>query len=279
MPEDEGQSVSNPHVLRNVLMGIAIVYVAVSLYFIFDMRGRVDALERSQKTASDELARLDKGLGGTQSNLKASTEALAERLGTTEKEISARAAQLQRQQRAAEQQIKGISGITEQHQQQLSQVTGEVAGVKTDLGGTKTDLASTKSDLEATKAKLESTIGDLHVQSGLIAHTRDDLEILKHRGDRNIYEFTLTKNKRTPVSTVSLELKKTDPKKSRFTLNVLADDRTIEKKDRTLFEPMQFLTGREKNLYEVVVLSVDKNKVTGYMSTPKTATVPPGSAQ
>ncbi len=269
MPEAEGQSVGTSNTLRNVVLGVAILYVVVSLYFIFEMRGRINDLEHSQKTASDAIARLDKSVGGTQANLKASTEALAERLGTTEKEISDRASQLQRQQRAADQRIKGISGITEQHQQQLQQVTGDVAGVKTDLGGAKTDLATTKSDLEATKAKLERTIGDLNVQSGLIARTRDDVDTLRRRGDRNIYEFTLTKGSRTPVSTISLELKKTDAKKSRFTLNVLADDRTIEKKDRTLFEPMQFYTGREKQLYEVVVLSVDKNKVTGYLSTPK----------
>ena len=272
MQEDEGQSVGSGHVLRNVLLGVAIVYVAVSVYFITDMRGRITALEESQHTASAELARVDKSLGGTQSHLKASTEALAERLGTTEKEISDRAAQLQRQQRATEQRIAAESA---QHQQALSAVSGEVAGVKTDLGGTKTDLASTKSDLEATKAKLERTIGDLNVQSGLIARTQGDLETLRHRGDRNIFEFTLTKGSRTPVSTISLELRKVDPKKSRFTMNVLADDRTIEKKDRTLFEPMQFYSGREKQLYEVVVLSVAKNKVTGYLSTPKTAGAPP----
>jgi TonB family protein len=38
--------------------------------------------------------------------------------------------------------------------------------------------------------ELHSTIGDLGVQSGLIANTRSDLEILKHKGDRNYYEFT-----------------------------------------------------------------------------------------
>jgi hypothetical protein len=109
----------------------------------------------------------------------------------------------------------------------------------------------------------------------LIAHTRNDLEILKHRGDRNIYEFALQKGARpTPVSTISLQLKKVDGKKGKFTLNVMADDRTIEKKDRTLFEPLQFYTGRDRNLYEVVVLSADKNKITGYMSTPKGAPVP-----
>ncbi len=270
MPEYEGQSPS--HLLRNILLAIAAVYVVVSMYFIFEMRARIQSLERASKTTGEQVAKLDKSVGGAQSNLKASTEALAERLGTTEKEISGRAAQLQREQRATEQRL---TGIATEHTQAISQVSGEVAGVKSELGGAKTDIASTRSDLDATKKKLETALGDLNIQSGLIARTRDDLETLKHRGDRNYFEFTLTKGARpTPIAAISLQLKKTDAKKSRFTLNVLADDRTIEKKDRTLFEPMQFLSGREKQLYELVIMTVDKNKVTGYLSTPKTAAAP-----
>jgi hypothetical protein len=87
--------------------------------------------------------------------------------------------------------------------------------------------------------------------------------------------FTLVKgSKPTPVGTISLQLKKTDQKKSKFTMNVLADDRTIEKKDRTVAEPMQFYSGRDRQLFEVVVLTVEKNKITGYMSTPKGGAAP-----
>ena len=68
---------------------------------------------------------------------------------------------------------------------------------------------------------------------------------------------------------MSLQLKKTDPKKSKFTLYVLAEDKKIEKKDRTINEPLQFYTGRDRALFEVVVNSVDKNTVTGYLSTPE----------
>jgi hypothetical protein len=143
------------------------------------------------------------------------------------------------------------------------------------VGGVKTDVASTKADLEATKARLQSTIGDLGVQSGLIATTRSDLEALKHKGDRNYYEFTLLKGaKPQPVSTVSLQLKKADSKKGKFTLNVTSDDKTIEKKDRNVAEPIQFYSGREHMLFELVIWTVDKDKATGYLSTPKGAPVP-----
>lgn len=272
MPE-EGEVVTRSNTVRNIIIGVAVVYVIASLYFIFETRGRVASLEKAQQGTVSDVKTLTHRMGSNEANLKASNEELGSKLGMTEQELqtrlAARSAQLERQQKAAEQRINA------EHKQAMNQVTGEVAGVRNDLGSAKTDIASTKTDLEATKAKLERAIGDLGVQSGLIAHTRDELEVLKHRGDRNYYEFTLQKGaKPTPVSTISLQLKKADQKKGRFTLNVVADDRTIEKKDRTMLEPLQFYTGRERNLYEVVVFSVDKNKVSGYMTTPKGVPAP-----
>jgi hypothetical protein len=76
------------------------------------------------------------------------------------------------------------------------------------------------------------------------------------------------------VATVSLQLKKTDAKRGKYTLNVSADDKTIEKRDRTVAEPIQFYSGRDHLLFELVVWSVDKKKATGYLSTPKNAPVP-----
>jgi hypothetical protein len=146
--------------------------------------------------------------------------------------------------------------------------------VKTDVGGVKTDVAQTKTDLQNTQAQLQSMKGDMGVQSGLIATNHDELEILKHKGDRNYYEFTLHKNQRQPVSTVGLELKKADTKHSRYTLEVYADDKKIEKKDRGLNEPVQFYTGKDNYLYELVVNNMSKDQIQGYVSTPKAAPAP-----
>lgn len=248
-----------------ILLLLAIVYVAGSLYFLFALRGRIEQLGKDQQANKAQIAELSRRL----QSAEAEAETLGQQVGMTKKQLSQRAAELQAQQRAAE------ARLAAEQKQQISQVSGEVAGVRTDVGGVKTDVASTKADLEATKAKLASAIGDLGVQSGLIARTRDDLEILKHRGDRNYYEFTLVKGASPqPVSTVSLQLKKTDAKKGRFTLNVTADDRTIEKKDRSINEPIQFYTGRDRMLYELVVWTVDKKKATGYLTTPKGAPQP-----
>jgi hypothetical protein len=116
---------------------------------------------------------------------------------------------LQRQQQAA---AAKIAEQAAEEKKDVSAVSGEVGNVKTDVGGVKTDVAATKASLDATIAKLQGTIGDLGVQSGLIANTRSDLEALKHKGDRQYYEFSLLKGaKPQAFSTVALQLKKTDP--------------------------------------------------------------------
>jgi hypothetical protein len=253
-----------------LLVLLAVIYVAASLYFLVDVRGQVTKLVHDQAASQKEIGEL----AARMQSAEAEAETLGQQVGITKKELAARAQELQRAQRAAEERL------AKEQKEQISAVSGEVAGVKSDVGGVKTDVASTKADLEATKAKLQSTIGDLGVQSGLIANTRGDLEILKHKGDRNYYEFTLIKGaKAQPISTVGLQLKKTDPKKGKFTLNVTSDDKTIEKKDRNVSEPIQFYSGRDRMLYELVVWTVDKNKATGYLSTPKNAPVPVTATQ
>src|SRR6202043_3195877 len=116
--------------------------------------------------------------------------------------------------------------------------------------------------------------GDMGVMSGLIAHNRDDLEELKRRGDRNYYEFKVAKSK-TPqrVGPVQLTLTKVDQKKAKYTMTVFVDDRSIEKRDKTAGEPVQFyLKGAARMTpYEIVVFDVGKNDINGYLSTPKDA--------
>jgi outer membrane murein-binding lipoprotein Lpp len=271
---DEGQEVAEIHTESDgnagkwIALLLAVIYVAGSVYFFYMLRGRIDELSKGQSASNSEIAELTKRMQSAESD----SEALAKQLGMTKKELADRSAELQREQHAAEQRL------TEEQKKEasrISQVSGDVSSVKTDVGGVKTDVASTKTELTATIAKLQSTIGDLGVQSGLIANTRADLEVLKHKGDRNYYEFTLIKGASPqPVSTISLQLKKTDPKRGKFTINVSADDRTIEKKDRNVSEPIQFYTGRDHMLYELVVWSVDKKQATGYLSTPKNAPTP-----
>ena len=160
-----------------ILMLLGVVYVAASIYLLFDLRGRVDKLGQEQVASHAQIGELTRRIRSAE----AEAEALGVKVGMTKKELVTRAEQLQQAQRDAE------ARLSKEQKEQISAVSGEVAGVKSDVGGVKTDVATTKSDLEATKAKLESTIGDLGLQSGLVAKTSDDLEVLKHKGDRNYY--------------------------------------------------------------------------------------------
>jgi DNA repair exonuclease SbcCD ATPase subunit len=251
-----------------ILIIVAIVVIAGFAYAQYSTHTKLgtlsDQLEASNAQVRELQARIQ--------NAEAQQETLARQAGMTKKELTQRTAELQAQQRAEASRFEQEQTA---QKQAISEVSGDVAGVKTDVGGVKTDVASTKADLEATKAKLQTAVGDITGQSELIATTRADLEVLKHKGDRNYYEFTLLRGaKPQAVSTVSLQLRKTDPKHGKFTMNVTADDRTIEKKDRNIAEPIQFYSGREHLLFELVVWTVDKKKATGYLSTPKNAPVP-----
>ena len=256
---------SGSNVGKWILLALAIVFVAGAVFFGYDMHNKVAKLTEDQTASQQQIANLTKRM----QSAEADSEALGEKIGLTKKEMAERAAELQRMQAASAQKL------AEQEKKDVNAVAGEVGTVKSDVGGVKTDLGTTKASLEETKAQLQHTIGDLGVQSGLIANTRGDLEVLKHKGDRQYYEFTLLKGaKPQAISTVTLQLKKTDPKRGKYNLNVTADDKTIEKKDRTQSEPVQFYTGRDHMLFELVVWTVEKNKITGYLSTPKNAPVP-----
>jgi outer membrane murein-binding lipoprotein Lpp len=251
-----------------ILIVLAVLFAGATVYGYVTTQQHIDKLTKDLNDSQTQVAELKNRM----QTAEASEETLGHQLGLTKKELTQRALQLQLQQKEAESRLEQEE---KQSQQQIGQVSGEVAGVKTDVGGVRTDVASTMADLEATKAKLQSAVGDLGVQSGLIAHTASDLETLKHKGDRNYYEFTLLRGaKPQPVATVSLQLKKTDAKHGKFTVNVTSDDKTIEKRDRNIAEPIQFYSGRDHLLFELVVWTVDKNKATGYLSTPKNAPVP-----
>ncbi len=171
-------------------------------------------------------------------DLKGQLEVTTQKLGFTQAELA--------QARALAQNIRQTQKdsdekLTAQIGQVKQDTDAKIGAVSTDLTGAKSDISATKQDLEATKAKLTSTVGDLGVQSGLIARNQEELDQLKRSGERNIFELHLTKSKTpTHVGPIQVTLTKTDPKKFKYTLMVVADDKTIEKKDKTADEPVQF---------------------------------------
>ena len=268
----ESFSASKSPFLLYVLLVVVTIYLIMSSYLVFNTLSRLESTEAGQWASIEKLKQRQ---SQTEREIAASNDSLAQRLGVTEQDLQwslqVRADELQRQQRGL---AKRLHDQAEQQQEQIGQINGQVSSVRTELGGAKTEIADTRTQLASTNAKLDSAIGDLNGQSHLIARTREELELLRHRGDRSYFEFTLYRGSSpTPVSTVSLQLKKVNAKKNRFTLNVLADDRTVEKKDRGIAEPLQFYTGRDHLLYEVVIWTTENNRVTGYLSTPKSVTI------
>lgn len=254
------------------LLGFAALASLAGLIWSYTLENRLEKSQVLLAAAQQQNAKLSQELSETDARLRVTSETLGRSVGMTQRQLDLRAKELlQRQQADASR----FEQEQEASQKQIGAVSGEVSNVKTDVGGVKTDVAQTKTELQSTEAKLQSTIGDLGVASGLIATNGKELEILKHKGDRNYYEFTLVKGaKPTPLSGVSLVLKKADQKHSRYTMLVEADDRTIEKKDKGLNEPVQFYTGKTSLLYEVVVNNISKNQVAGYLATPKNAPTP-----
>ena len=254
-------------------IAIAVLAAVGGLVWSYALSNRIAHQESALAEANQQNAKLEAELRETNARLRVATDELGKSVGLTQKQMDARAAQIVAREAAEN---KRLEAAQQQTAQQVTAVQSDVSGVKTDVGGVKTDLGKTQNDLAAAVAQLTTMKGDLDNHSTLIARNGAELEVLKHKGDRNYYEFTLTKGQRKPVGTVSLELKKADQKKSKFTLEVFADDKQYDKKDRNVNEPLQFYAGKDPALYEIVVNTVgSKNQISGYLSTPKGAPAPP----
>lgn len=255
-------------------VAVALLAGLSGLVWCYNLQKNLGDAQKKLTVSAQKNVELSQQLEATNARLRATSQTLGQSVGMTQKQIELKTQSIIAQQRAADAKIAEAQAATAANQKQIGAVSTEVSSVKTDVGGVKTDVAATKTDLEATKTRLTRVVGDAGVMSGLIATNHDELEILKHKGDRNYYEFTLQKGGQpTLLSTVKLQLKKADQKHSRYTLNVSSDDKVIEKKDKGLDEPVQFYTGKDPVLYELVVNAIDKNKVSGYLSTPKNKAV------
>jgi hypothetical protein len=266
--------------VSGALIGVVAAALILSLgglIWSYVLSTHISHQEAALTQANQQNAKLAAELRETDARLKVATQELGQSLGLTQKQLEARSQEILRREQADSARLeKDQKAAAQAANQQISAVSSQVSDVKTDVGGVKTDVAKTQSDLATAISQLQSMKGDLSDHTSLIARNRDELEVLKHKGDRTYYEFTLVKGQKKPVGTVSLELKKADAKKSRFTMTVYSDDRSYEKKDRNLNEPLQFYGGKDPALYEIVVNSVSaKNTVTGYLSVPKGAPAPP----
>jgi hypothetical protein len=244
--------------LAMVGIGLAVAALGVATYLLVELRDarRQIAELTDQATKSDKRAKeLDLGLAA----VRGQTAKIGERAGVTAAELEKTAAAARQ---LREEQRKG--------QADLETLGGEVGKVKDDVEANKAAVEASKAAIEETQARLQSAIGDLGEQSGLIARNAEEVAALKRAGLREYYEFDITKAKSpAAVGPVAVRLKDADAKRHKFNMVLVVDDVEIEKKDKTLLEPVQFYRKGSRLLNEIVVYAVQRDRITGYLSTPK----------
>jgi hypothetical protein len=159
-----------------------------------------------------------------------------------------------------------VAEVQKESDSKITSVSGDVKTVASNLEVTRQDLAASRRDLVDVKNAL----------SDQIAKNSSELAALRAKGERNFVEFDIKKGKKnemTRVGDIRLELRATDTKKQKYGIMIQVDDKTLEKKDKLANEPVQFLVGKEALRYEVVVNRVDKDRIVGYLSTPKDKTL------
>src|SRR5215472_5935548 len=270
---DTGGFPPQNHISRFTTVLVILALLAIGeIYSIARISTVRQTLEKQQALMRQELdAQFSSKLAGLEdSNLKQLTALRAEldqtagRMGSTGQELNRARAM--------------VAGLQKRQQQQADELKKEIAKKADDekLGALSQDVSTTQTDLASTKQNVDQLSKDLGMARSelgtLIARNHDDIEALRKLGERDYFEFTLTKNQRQNIAGLGLTLKKTNVKHSRFDLNLLADDLQVEKKGRTVDEPIFFYLGGSKKPYELVVNKVESDRVIGYVSTPKGAT-------
>lgn len=222
----------------------------------------------------ERLQAVNSDLEAMKTNEEKTSTALRQSRALAQKSSQELQASLEDQQK---QTSDAIAQLKDSTNSSISAVSTDVSTVKTDVGGVRTDVTGLRSDLGTTQTNLDKTssdlkraMGDMGVMSGLIATNAKDLAALRALGERNYTEFDITKkdlNKK--IGDVAITLKKADAKGSRYTVAVFADDKLVEKRDRTINEPVQLYLGGNRLPYEIVVNQVKKDEIVGYLSAPK----------
>ncbi|MBV8864899.1 MAG: hypothetical protein JO210_05805 [Acidobacteriaceae bacterium] len=261
---------------KTPLLIAALVLLAAANVFLFVQ------LDRVKTDSRNEAAKLSAEFNGAMEKMRIDSNEEVQRSRRSVDQLQARLAQQRRAAEVAvgqakveaEQKVQSLQQKVAQEQaaQQaaISQVKQTADTATTQISNVSTDLGNTKTQLEQTVANLKRATGELDNHASLIATNGKELQALRELGERNYSEFTIVKSKKpTRVGDVMVELKKVDVKKNQFTIAITVDDKTVERKDRTINEPIQFLTSKAHQPDELVINKVSKNTIVGYLATPK----------
>jgi len=268
-----------------ILFGAVIALLVANGYLFYQLdRVRMD-MSKTREALATEIANLRETSSVTTQTSRRNLDTLRDELETARRQAAMAAGQakveaqrhaddiarrLETEQKKAQQAVQGeISQVRET----ATATNSKLGEVSTEVGSVKTEVAATKGELEKTISDLKRVTGDLGMQSGLIATNAKEIGALRALGDRNIFEFKLGKTKAPQkIGDIALQLKRTDPKKNKYTVDLVADDKKVEKKDKGVNEPLQFLVSKAPGRpYELIVNEVKKDLIVGYLSTPKVA--------
>lgn len=274
MLEDEdldGEQKNSPGILI-LTAGLSFLLAIGALVWIYFLQGQLETNQAKLAQAQEHIDHLSAQQSEIWRQMRATNDEFGAKLGITQQQIESRAQSILHQQQVTNASIARQQAAT---QKSVTDVSHAVSNVQTDVGGVKQEVVSTQKELASTEQQLHAVVGDLGVQSGLIATNSKQLDYLKQLGDRDYFQFTLHKGQpASSISIVKLQLKKADLKHSRYSLVIYSDDKKIEKKNRDLDEPLQFYTGKTPMLFEVVVNRIEKDEVSGYLSAPRSAPKP-----
>ncbi len=281
LPRNAGGGAVTP-VAIVLLVAIAIL-AGTNVYTLLQLKEF--RLEVGEQFVSHEerLALLDGNVARTSSDLETQVGEVKSLVESTEKQIDVKTRQVENKVLSrAETLEKELEATRETSEAQITEVGGRLAEYQEDtqskvgaLDGrvdtVKKEVDENRAELEKAVAELTSVKGDLGVQSGRIATNGSELSALKRLGERNYYEFSLGKTKQPQrVGPVSIKLTGTDRKNNRFSIDLWADDRRVQKRRKTLLEPVQFYVEGVPIPYELVINKIDSNNIAGYLATPKT---------
>ncbi len=269
---------STPNWKTPLLLVVILLLIASNVYLYMQVK-------QVRADGQAQLTKLSTEINGTLEQMRVDSSAAVQNSRRT---VTALQDQLRAERRAASREVgqakvdaeNRVSQLQSQVSQAQAQQAAAITAVKESADTANTKIASVSTDVQANKTQLDQTIaslkrvaGDVDNHTSLIATNGKELDALRQLGERNYAQFTIHKTKEPQrVGDVSIQLKKADTKHNRFTLTVIADDKTVEKKDRTINEPIQFYTSKAKQPEEIVVNSVTKNTITGYLSMPKVQT-------
>jgi chromosome segregation ATPase len=268
-----------------LLFGFVLALAAANVYLFMQLNDTKADLAKTKDALLGEIDKVREASSLTSQSHRRNVETLKAQLEATRRQANLAAGQakidaikrteeltgqLAKEQQAQQAQQQAMKADISKVEQTASTATTRIGEVSTEVGTVKSDVATTKSDLEKTVANLKRAVGDISGQGSLIATNASELTALKTLGERNYTEFRLTKsNTLQKVGDISVSLKKADMKRNRYTIELMVDDKVVEKKDKTVNEPVQFLTSKAKQPYEIVVNEVKKDMIAGYLATPK----------